>query len=167
MIVDPVCLFLLLGAGALDARRGSMLAAFDMAGAIFGFKAAQFWYVGFGAFLNKSVGLSPVRATEVAVILIFVLVFLAFFGIGYVAHGLTLISLGDPFEGIIGGLFGAFTAGTFLRLVLILTMNLTQSQGVRDAITNSFIGNELYTMNLYNNVVTGLDPLKNPGPIYF
>lgn len=166
-MLDGILIFVLIGAGVLDSRRGSMLAAFDMTGGILGFKAAFFWYGGFSLFLQKSLGFSPVRATEFAAVLLFLIVFLAFFAMGYVAHGLTLMTLGDPFESIIGGLFGAFAAGTFLRLVLILTMSISQSQGVKDAVTNSFIGNELYTLTTYNSLVKGLDPLKNPGPIYF
>lgn len=166
-MLDGFLIFLLIGVGVLDARRGTMLASFDLAGSVFGFKAAKFWYSGVGMFLNKSMGFSPVGATITAAVLIFIFVFFVFFGIGYVVHGLTLLTLGDPFEGMVGFIFGAFASGTFLRFLLILAMSFTQSQGMRDAVTESYIGNELYTLSTYNDIMGQLEPLRNPGEIYF
>ena len=172
-MLDGVLIFILVGTGVLDARRGTMLASFDLAGAILGFKAATFWYSGFGIFLNKSMGFSPVSATIAAALLIFLLVFFVFFGIGYVAHGLTLLTLGDPFESIVGSIFGVFASGTFLRLVLVLVMSFTQNpqgactSGICDAVKDSYVGYEIYTLTTYNDIMKMLDPLRNPGEIYF
>ncbi len=165
-MLDALLIFVLVLAGVLEMRRGTMLASFDLTGSIFGFSAAQFWYMGFGIFLKNALGLSPTASTIMAALLIWLFVFFIFFGIGFVVHGMTLLTLGDPFESIVGFIFGALSSGTLLRFILILVMSFTQNQGIKDAITDSWIGNELYTLSTYNYYMQQLEPLRNPGEIY-
>lgn len=171
-MLDALLIFVLVLVGVLEMRRGTMLASFDLTGSIFGFSAAQFWYMGFGMFLKNTLGLSPAASTITAALLIWLFVFFIFFGIGFVAHGMTLLTLGDPFESIVGFIFGAFASGTLLRFILILVMSFTQTpQGVCtssmcEAVKDSWLGNELYTLSTYNYYMQQLEPLRNPGEIY-
>lgn len=148
----------------VEVRRGFFCSFTDFCGMMLGlrvFYSAWPW-------LTKwfyGLGLSKQAAFVLGSLTSFLPIVILMITAGWVVHNMTLISLGDVFEQILATV-AALSAFLVLARFGLIVLGGLGNKAIQEAILNSLIGRELYTLETVRYFLQKLEPLTNPGEIY-